>query len=223
MVSIFLLFIPPDWSMMADALPQVAAQFRCNRCKSDATQRSQTQLTLFTILLSFCHNSGLWWKGFHVVTIWGTACCWCSVSQFTNAVSLNSIHLLRGFTSWIGALFFKFTETRFTWFTVPDLHFGRNWRPLWLAFPWCLHCNSLRCHWCHQASFFKLDGDIAIHMLHTRACCREVNFSKSLAWVFFWCLFMFRIGLKNFKKISLNFSWLEMDLKIWPRAQGKMR
>ena len=36
-----------------------------------------------------------------------------------------------------------------------------------------------------------------------RACCREANFSKSLAWVFFWCLFMIRIGLKNFKTLSL--------------------
>ena len=53
-----------------------------------------------------------------------------------------------------------------------------------------------------------IKGSIVAHCnaMHSRACCREVNFSKSLAWVFFWCLFMFRIGLKNFKKISLNFS-----------------
>ena len=37
----------------------------------------------------------------------------------------------------------------------------------------------------------------------SRACCHEANFSKSLAWVFFWCLFMIRIGLKNFKTLSL--------------------
>ena len=37
--------------------------------------------------------------------------------------------------------------------------------------------------------------------LGNRACCREVNFSKSLAWVFFWCLFMFRIGLQIFKNV----------------------
>ena len=41
------------------------------------------------------------------------------------------------------------------------------------------------------------------HQLSSRACCREANFSKSLAWVFFWCLFMIRIGLKNFTTLSL--------------------
>ena len=41
--------------------------------------------------------------------------------------------------------------------------------------------------------------------LVSRACCHEVIFSKILAWVFFWCLFMFRIGLKNFKNLSLIF------------------
>ena len=35
------------------------------------------------------------------------------------------------------------------------------------------------------------------HSMSIRACCREANFSKSLAWVFFWCLFMIRIGNKN--------------------------
>ena len=39
--------------------------------------------------------------------------------------------------------------------------------------------------------------------LPNRACWHEANFSKSLAWVFFWCLFMIRIGLKNFKTLSL--------------------
>ena len=42
-------------------------------------------------------------------------------------------------------------------------------------------------------------------VLFIRACCHEVIFSKILAWVFFWCLFMFRIGLTNFKNRSLFF------------------
>ena len=29
----------------------------------------------------------------------------------------------------------------------------------------------------------------------SRACCREVKFSKTLAWVIFWCLFMCRINI----------------------------
>ena len=41
--------------------------------------------------------------------------------------------------------------------------------------------------------------------MHNRACCHEVIFSKILAWVFFWCLFMFRIGTKNLKNLSLIF------------------
>ena len=39
--------------------------------------------------------------------------------------------------------------------------------------------------------------------LISRACHHKAIFSKSLAWVFFCCLFMYRIGLKNFKNIRL--------------------
>ena len=30
-----------------------------------------------------------------------------------------------------------------------------------------------------------------------RAYCHKAIFSKTLAWVFFWCLFMYRNGTKN--------------------------
>ena len=41
------------------------------------------------------------------------------------------------------------------------------------------------------------------HGLVIRACCREVLFSKILV---FWCLFMFKIGLKNLGSIFKNSS-----------------
>ena len=34
----------------------------------------------------------------------------------------------------------------------------------------------------------------------SRACCHEAIFSKTLAWVFFCCLFMHRNGIKSLKK-----------------------
>ena len=38
--------------------------------------------------------------------------------------------------------------------------------------------------------------------LAIRVCRREEIFSKSLAWVFFWCLFMYRSDLKNLKNLG---------------------
>ena len=35
----------------------------------------------------------------------------------------------------------------------------------------------------------------SMNTFYTRACCREVKFSKTLAWVIFWCLFMCRIDI----------------------------
>ena len=57
--------------------------------------------------------------------------------------------------------------------------------------------------------------------LHTRACCREVKFSKTLAWVIFWCLFMCRIDIYLSWKKLIMFSWGEISLKIWPVLKGK--
>ena len=38
-----------------------------------------------------------------------------------------------------------------------------------------------------------------------RACCHEATFSKTLAGVFFWCLFMYRNGTKNLKNLGRRF------------------
>ena len=48
----------------------------------------------------------------------------------------------------------------------------------------------------------------------TRASHHEATFSKSLAWVFFWCLFMFRNDLKNLKNLGRSFHDWKMVLKI---------
>ena len=41
--------------------------------------------------------------------------------------------------------------------------------------------------------------------LDIRAYCHEATFSKTLAWVFFWCLFMYRNGTKNLKNFGRHF------------------
>ena len=46
---------------------------------------------------------------------------------------------------------------------------------------------------------------IASFAAYIRACHHEAIFSKSLAWVFFCCLFMFRNGLKNLKNLGRCF------------------
>ena len=50
--------------------------------------------------------------------------------------------------------------------------------------------------------------------MHNRASHHEATFSKSLAWVFFWCLFMFRNDLKNLKNLGRSFHDWKMVLKI---------
>ena len=57
--------------------------------------------------------------------------------------------------------------------------------------------------------------------LVVRACCREVKFSKTLAWVIFCCLFMWRIDIYLSWKNLIMFSWGEIGLKIWPVLKGK--
>ena len=42
-------------------------------------------------------------------------------------------------------------------------------------------------------------------MMTIRASHHEATFSMSLAWVFFWCLFMVRIDLKNLKNLGRSF------------------
>ena len=51
-------------------------------------------------------------------------------------------------------------------------------------------------------------------MIIIRASHHEATFSKSLAWVFFWCLFMFRNDLKNLKNLGRSFHDWKMVLKI---------
>ena len=41
--------------------------------------------------------------------------------------------------------------------------------------------------------------------LPIRACCHEATFSKTLAGVFFWCLFMYRNGTKILKNLGRRF------------------
>ena len=41
--------------------------------------------------------------------------------------------------------------------------------------------------------------------MSNRVCCHEAIFSKTLAWVFFCCLFMYRNGTKILKKIGRRF------------------
>ena len=70
----------------------------------------------------------------------------------------------------------------------------------------------------------RSDGDkkqrlpIGIHLpstcLGSRACHHEAIFSKSLAWVFFCCLFMFRNGLKNLKNLGRCFHEWKMVWKM---------
>ena len=50
-----------------------------------------------------------------------------------------------------------------------------------------------------SSSFLKVAG------LTIRACCHKAIFSKTLAGVFFWCLFMYRNGTKNLKNLGLRF------------------
>ena len=42
-------------------------------------------------------------------------------------------------------------------------------------------------------------------MLYIRAYCHKAIFSKTLAWVFFWCLFMYRNGTKILKNLGRRF------------------
>ena len=44
-----------------------------------------------------------------------------------------------------------------------------------------------------------------VHTMYVRACCHEATFSKTLAGVFFWCLFMYRNGTKNLKNLGRRF------------------
>ena len=46
---------------------------------------------------------------------------------------------------------------------------------------------------------------IKLSTMIIRACCHEATFSKTLAWVFFWCLFMYRNGTKNLKNLGRRF------------------
>ena len=57
--------------------------------------------------------------------------------------------------------------------------------------------------------------------LCSRACHHEAFFSKSLAWVFFCCLFMFRNGLKKLKNLGQSFHDWKMVLKIMVIELGK--
>ena len=41
--------------------------------------------------------------------------------------------------------------------------------------------------------------------LYIRACCHEAIFSKTLAWVIFWCLFMYKNGTKFLKNLGRRF------------------
>ena len=54
----------------------------------------------------------------------------------------------------------------------------------------------------------------SLRCMFSRASHHEATFSKSLAWVFFWCLFMFRNDLKNLKNLGRSFHDWKMVLKI---------
>ena len=112
--------------------------------------------------------------------------------------------------------------TSWTGQTLNFLHFG----------------NSVR-HWAHSSNMAPATGQSCSSSHVTdfpnsqatvlpcfasqwfRACCREVKFSKTLAWVIFWCLFMCRIDIYLSWKILILFSWGEISLKIWPVLKGK--
>ena len=85
-------------------------------------------------------------------------------------------------------------------------------------------CTILNaCHCMQMELVESLEGDElrdAVR-LYNRACCREVNFSKTLAWVIFCCLFMCRIDIYLSWKKLIMFSWGEIGLKIWPVLKGK--
>ena len=53
--------------------------------------------------------------------------------------------------------------------------------------------------------FFPFFLLVTFWIVYNRASHHEANFSKSLAWVFFWCLFMFRNDLKKLKNLGRSF------------------
>ena len=67
-----------------------------------------------------------------------------------------------------------------------------------------------------QNSKFKNWWTVIVDLLelNIRASHHEATFSKSLAWVFFWCLFMFRNDLKILKNLGRSFHDWKMVLKI---------
>ena len=57
----------------------------------------------------------------------------------------------------------------------------------------------------HLLATMLIQGGDNMRHMYTRVCCHETIFSKTLAWVFFCCLFMHRNGTKNLKKIGRRF------------------
>ena len=57
---------------------------------------------------------------------------------------------------------------------------------------------------CDEREQLQVDEGAA-SAVYNRACCHEATFSKTLAGVFFWCLFMYRNGTKNLKNLGRRF------------------
>ena len=92
------------------------------------------------------------------------------------------------------------------WWPIKEVHFLQRW---WWRLRWKLRWKLTVASSRKSSSSSSWSSSLArpspTFAIIIRACCHEAIFSKTLAWVFFWCLFMYKNSTKKLKNLGRCF------------------